>query len=345
MIPGGIASLPSGADLRQCLLLLKHYRRWYEHRILGCTIERWGRIQNGADLDAWLEESPSHTNSDLGFYIRFARSIGLEKIGRGYGSFLSYGYLDLPEGTKVKGMGTDGFFVPAGFLRGNELEDFNQELICEHVLHSWFVDYDGGRHPFHGETRPYATGQEGHKYSWGKAPRYSDLPAETGPLAEMAIARKPLFTDLLKNGGPNVFIRELARLVRPAELIPAMEQWLAEVEGDGDFYHAPGEITEGEGFGLTHAARGALGHWVRVADGKITSYQIITPTAWHASPRDSNGARGSTEEALIGTPVENPDDPVALGHVVRSFDHCLVCTVHTVSRTVHPGEFRGSIRL
>lgn len=340
MVPGGIASVPSTGDLLQCQLLLKGYRNWYERRVLGCTLERWSDVQSGADLDAWLEESDAHRESDLGFYIRFAREIGLDKIGRGHGTFISYGALDLPEATQVHGWREDGHLIPAGFAQGAQTHEFHQEKVAEHVAYSWFVDYAGGKHPFEGETRPYATGQEGTRYSWAKAPRYDDSPAETGPLAEMIVAGKPLFVDLLSpnsstelfQSGPSVFTRELARLVRPAELIPAMETWLSETTGDARFYTPPQEIIEGQGLGLTQAARGALGHWVRIANGAIEHYQIITPTAWNASPRDSNGTRGPMEEALIGTEIKDLSNPVELGHVARSFDACLVCTVHTVNR-------------
>jgi hydrogenase large subunit len=34
------------------------------------------------------------------------------------------------------------------------------------------------------------------------------------------------------------------------------------------------------------------------------------------------------EEAFIGTPIKNILDPVEVGHVARSYDSCLVCTVH-----------------
>lgn len=331
MVPGGIASVPSAADLRQCRLLLKQYREWYERRILGCSIDEWRRIESADALDAWLEKGDHHRESDLGFFIRYARAIGLNTIGRGHGHYLSYGYLDLPANTAVKGHGEDGTLIPSGFATGKKLAKFDQAKISEHVAHSWFVDYEGGKHPYEGITEPYATGEEGHKYSWAKAPRYQDLPAETGPLAEMIVSHNPLFTNLVESAGASAFVRELARLVRPAMLIPAMETWLAETEGDGVFYAPPGELTDGEGYGLTHAARGALGHWVRIAKGRIEHYQIITPTAWHASPRDSGAVRGPTEEALIGTPVADTGNPVALGHVIRSFDHCLVCTVHAVS--------------
>ena len=33
-------------------------------------------------------------------------------------------------------------------------------------------------------------------------------------------------------------------------------------------------------------------------------------------------------QALIGAPIADPRDPVEVGHVARSFDSCLVCTVH-----------------
>ena len=109
-----------------------------------------------------------------------------------------------------------------------------------------------------------------------------------------------------------------------------MEQWLAEITPDGTFYVPAPAITDGAGVGTTEAARGALGHWVKIADGQIAHYQIITPTAWNGSPRDSDDVRGPWEEALLGTPVRDPANPVELGHVVRSFDPCLVCTVHTI---------------
>jgi hydrogenase large subunit len=96
------------------------------------------------------------------------------------------------------------------------------------------------------------------------------------------------------------------------------------------FYaHSP-NITDGEGFGLTQASRGALGHWVTISDKKIKNYQIITPTAWNGSPRDTDSIRGPWEEALIHTPLKDTENPVEIGHVIRSFDPCLVCAVHAI---------------
>jgi len=339
IVPGGIVSVPGPSDLLQCRHLLEQYKRWYEERILGCSVSRWREVQSARDLSAWLDEDARHREGDLGFVLRFARALGLDATGRGPGNFLSFGALDLPAGTRVGAPANGAQLIPAGFARGTGVRSFDQARIAEHVAYSWFDDQDGGRHPLAGETRPHATGHESKKYSWAKAPRYEGLPAETGPLAEFLVAGNPLFTDLVREQGPSVLTRELARIVRPASLLPAMEAWLAETTGD-DFYRPVGDIVEGTGFGLTEATRGALGHWVRIEKGRIERYQVISPTTWNASPRDSSGTRGPMEEALVGTAVKDPQNPVELGHIVRSFDPCLVCTVHAVSRGRKLGRLR-----
>ncbi|MBL0209604.1 MAG: nickel-dependent hydrogenase large subunit [Holophagaceae bacterium] len=332
MVPGGIVSAPSARNRQQCRMILRHFREWYERRILGCPIERIQELGSSADLDALLEQVSSGRNSDLGCFAAFSRSLGLQGIGRGPGAFLCYGALELPNGTAVKGAQEGPFLIPAGFARNGQSVGFDQVHVAEHVAHSWYEDYEGGLHPAIGETRPYASGYEAGKYSWAKAPRYDGCPAETGPLAEMVMAGRPLFKDLLAQSGPSAFVRQLARLLRPAWLIPALDAWLAEVSGEEGFYKSPEGIQDGEGFGLTQASRGALGHWLRIRNGAIDHYQIISPTGWNASPRDSAGIRGPIEEALLGTPVADPENPVELGFVVRSFDVCLVCTVHALHR-------------
>jgi hydrogenase large subunit len=106
-----------------------------------------------------------------------------------------------------------------------------------------------------------------------------------------------------------------------------MEQLVAGIV-PGAIYMERGSVPrEGEGAGLVEAARGALGHWVRIEGGKVASYQIIAPTTWNFSPRDAGGVPGPLEAALEGLAVEGPG-ALAVQHVVRSFDPCMVCTVH-----------------
>ena len=35
-----------------------------------------------------------------------------------------------------------------------------------------------------------------------------------------------------------------------------------------------------KGYGMAEAPRGALGHWVRIEDGKVANYQAIVPSTW-----------------------------------------------------------------
>jgi hydrogenase large subunit len=331
MVPGGVVCVPNGNEITQCIFLLNNFRKWYENRVLGCNIERWMEVKTKADIDTWLDEKESHAQSDLGFFIRFAKMAGLDKLGRGNGNFISFGSLDFPEDTSIESQADEGLFLPSGFSQNSQVVNLNQAKITEDISHAWFDDEIASRHPFAGVTRPYATGSESGKYSWAKAPRYDGMPAETGPLAEMMIASNPLITDLVKKDGPNVFARELARLMRTAFLIPIMEKWLAELATcKEEFYCDHPQVESGEGFGLIEAPRGSLGHWVKINEGRIEKYQIITPTAWNASPRDSNGVRGPWEEAIVGTEIKDLENPVELDHIIRSFDPCLVCTVHAI---------------
>jgi hydrogenase large subunit len=131
--------------------------------------------------------------------------------------------------------------------------------------------------------------------------------------------------DMAHSGG--VLARVAARLLELARTQLLMEQMVADLQPGAPFMTQGTLPRQGTGAGLVEAARGALGHWIRIEKGKIASYQIIAPTTWNFSPRDATGQPGPLEAALQGTPVEGPV-PLAVQHVVRSFDPCMVCTVH-----------------
>jgi len=73
--------VPSISDLATCRYILGTYRRWYESRVLGCSLSRWSEIRSKADLLSWLDEKPSHGKSELGFFIRISMSVGLQSLG------------------------------------------------------------------------------------------------------------------------------------------------------------------------------------------------------------------------------------------------------------------------
>lgn len=335
MVPGGVASNPDMSRLLQCSMIVQQFRAWYERQVLGCTIQRWQQIKSRRDLEQWLGEHPSHGESEVGFLLRCLQEANIGHLGRGPNCFLAYGNYTLPLETAVSG--TDGRLLAAGFAEGNTIHPFDQGCIREDVSHGWFESAESPLHPAESKTEPKmdGPGRDATRYSWVKAPRYAGKVAETGPLAEMLLNGNPLFQDLVTSNGPNVLSRQLARLTRTAGLLPIMSTWLEELvtHTKESFYTKVDTIPDGEGAGLIHAARGALGHWVRIRDQKIVHYQIITPTAWNGSPRDETGRPGAWEQALIGTPITDASNPIEAGHVIRSFDPCMVCAVHTIAKS------------
>ncbi len=327
MMPGGVTQPANQRRLLESRDVLSSTRNWFEEVVLGDDLDAWLAIDSFSAFFDWLEHSSKHADSALGRFTHFARSIGLHRIGRGSGHLISYGVNPQPDGGH-RGM-------PAGFFNADTgvVEALDQLRINEHVRHSWFLEYAGGRHPWQGETIPdHQPGKQ--RYTWAKAPRYGNKVVQTGPLAELRIAGEPLITDLLAREGDNTWLRQFARLRRAAWTLRAMRD---DLDALGNHLAEPHFIDpnietwpDGESFGLIEAARGALGHWVRIKDGVIDKYQIVTPTAWNASPRDSDDQPGHWESSIIGLHVDNPDDPIEIGHIVRSHDPCLVCTVHFI---------------
>ncbi len=333
MVPGGVVTVPTVSDIAHCRHILRNFRKWYEQRVLGCPIDRWHRIDSWEALQAWLTEAPAHQNSDVGFFLRYALDLGLDRLGRGHDNFIGGGGPDLPAQTQVRGINSNDQLIPNGFITPEGVAPLNTQLINEDISSSFFKDEATIRHPFNGRTIPDTTNPGGQKYSWAKAPRYRGQPAETGALADMLLAGSPFFVAQIKDKGANAMIRTLARLVRPALVLPAIDQWLEEMAGcDTPYFKDYSKIVTGKGYGLVSAPRGMLGHWVTIENGVIGNYQVITPTAWNASPQDGDDVRGPWEEAIVGTEVQELQQPVEVEHIVRSFDPCLVCTVHAITK-------------
>jgi hydrogenase large subunit len=129
--------------------------------------------------------------------------------------------------------------------------------------------------------------------------------------------------------GPSVMDRLMARALEAQKVADAMVGWVNSLKVGGLSYRHK-TISAGTGVGLTEAPRGALGHWTRVAGRKISTYQVLTPTGWNASPRDDAGQQGPIEKALMGVQVADAANPVEVLRVVHSFDPCLSCAVHMV---------------
>lgn len=345
MVPGGVMCAPTLTDVTRAWSILEYFRKnWMESMWLGCSLERYEEIRSYDDFMAWLNERPEHANSDLGLFWRMSQDVGLDKYGRGHGKYITWGYLpheDKYNKPTIEGRNSS-LIMKSGVYDGasdtHKLMD--HAYTREDVMHSWY-DEPGGKHPFDRTTNPVMknTVDMNGKYSWCTAVRHEENGRlEAGALSRQLVAggahgeswqhQDPLVLDMYKKlGGASVALRHFARMHEGVKLYRLAEHCLREFRLNDEWYIKPTE-RDGRGWGATEAIRGALCHWIDVQDGKIKNYQIIAPTTWNVGPRADNGERGPIEQALIGTPITDPADPVEVGHVCRSYDSCLVCTVH-----------------
>ncbi|MEE4356467.1 MAG: nickel-dependent hydrogenase large subunit [Desulfococcaceae bacterium] len=277
----------------------------------------------------------------------------------GTGNFLAYG--DWPSGEKEP----DTFMIPRGRVMNGDLTkvlDVDQEKITEDVTHGWYAD-GGPKHPYSGVTDPMTEGikyepgdksrflfwkTEIGKYSWIKAPRYENEAYEVGPLARVLVAyakgnkavQDVVNSTLKKLDVPAAALfstlgRTAARGLESVLIGGVMDKWVMELvdnirNGDTATYQPWEMPNEGMGYGLNDVPRGALGHWIEIKDKKIKNYQYVVPSTWNLGPRCSAGKLGPVEEALIGTPVEDPKRPVEILRTVHSFDPCIACAIHVI---------------
>jgi hydrogenase large subunit len=284
-------------------------------------------------------------------------------LGEGVGNYLAYG--DFPGNSSGD---PAALWLPQGLVFDRDLghppQPLDQNQIGEYITHSWYSYSDGdgaAKHPSVGETEWDYTGPqppfdflntEG-KYSWLKAPRYSDTPMEVGPLARMVVAYaaghgrvRQLVDHVLSSlglGSEALFStlgRVAARGTETLVIAERMAGWIDELETNmnsgnlsvhnGARWDPSTWPAQAVGWGVTEAPRGALGHWVNIQDGAIANYQCVVPSTWNGSPRDALGQRGPWEEALIGTPVADPQKPVEILRTIHSFDPCMACAVHVL---------------
>ncbi len=313
---GGSTRAVTGHELARLSGILAAFRQFLQRTLFGDELERIAEISSAEELDAWAGERPGKT-CDFRHFLHLSGALELHRLGRAADNFLSYGaYQD-----------QDGYLFRRGLFSGGKPGKFDAGGITEDLSHAWYLGSDGPQLPFEGRTEP--DGDQRGGYTWCKAPRLDGRVMETGALARQVIDAHPLILDLVASGGGNVHSRVVARLLEIARVVMAMEDWVRRIE-PGEPFICHGEMPDStSGMGLTEAARGSLGHWLKVERGRIANYQIIAPTTWNFSPRDETGRAGALEQALVGAAVRPGEtEPVSVQHIVRSFDPCLVCTVH-----------------
>jgi len=260
-------------------------------------------------------------------------------MAKGCGKYVAYGAFDLEDGnpdqSTRKRLTKQG--VTDTSLQVGPLE---VQKITEDIEHSWF-EGENQLHPSNGQTNPNPKKDNG--YSFLKSPRYNGQAGEVGPLSRMLVnyasgdeTTKQLVDGALSALGADatalfsIMGRHAARALECKLVADAMVGWTLELEPNGQSYAEYEIPAEAQGFGITDAPRGALGHWMKLEDSKIANYQCVVPTTWNAGPRDADGQPGPIEQALTGLPVKDEANPFEVVRTVRAFDPCLACAIHVL---------------
>ncbi|KYJ87765.1 hydrogenase 2 large subunit [Sulfurovum riftiae] len=286
---------------------------------------------------------------------------GVGGTGGGILSYMSYGDFRLDD----TGFYNSEMLFPSGLVLDGDISkafDVDPNKITEDVTHSWYEGTGAPEHPYDGTTIPKYTGLEkkedgysylktDEKYSWIKSPLYDGKKVEVGPLARMVVGYvkgdkriTKYVGNFLKRANLPVTVlfstvgRTAARAIETELMGDIMMEWvdeLAKNAASGDLstwteFDFDKVSVDTKGMGLAEAPRGALGHWVKVKNGKVENYQAVVPSTWNAGPRGPNGEIGAYEGALIGTKVANPEEPLEIIRTIHSFDPCIACAVHVV---------------
>ena len=201
---------------------------------------------------------------------------------------------------------------------------------------------------------------ESAKYSWIKAPRWRGHAVEVGPLSRYTLAYAKGYAHQREQvdrsvaafnqlAGTSLDARSVLQTTIGRTLARALEaEYCADMMVDdwnelianikaGDTATANTDKwdpstwpSEAKGVATVSAPRGALGHWVRIKNGRIENYQAVVPTTWNGSPRDPAGNLGAFEASLMNTRMERPDEPVEILRTLHSFDPCLACSTHVM---------------
>jgi quinone-reactive Ni/Fe-hydrogenase large subunit len=266
------------------------------------------------------------------------------------------------------GRSVGNFLCVGGYKFGKEdqlfedgIQPFDESKVTEEVERAWYKDDE----PYYtdlNEDGTLKTANSDDKYSWIKAPRYDGRTMECGPLARVLISYqkgnkfiKPFVDEFLSECDLELIDlsstvgRNAARAIESAYIGEYLFKFINSLVENIKYYDTDTWTKyqfetlpkKAKGRAFFEVPRGVLSHFVNIEDQKIKNYQVIAPTTWNASPKDSKDQRGPYEEALIGIKLDDPSKPLEVLRVLHSFDPCLACAVHIIDiKGKDLGEFK-----
>jgi len=288
MLPGGVVSDPTLLDLTSMQNYLDQAIRFFENDFTGMDFENYLSLSGLNDIEK--------INGDFKDFITLGMENGLQNIGHAYDKHIVLGKSTLFKTGRIN-------------KRLSTKIDFNR--ISENTNFTFNIKEELDSKD---------------AYGWAKNVNYSNEFYETGPLSRALVQSRKFIKDIHKEYKDSVFTRVIARMDELARLLHITKELIREIDISEESFIKPkislSDIDEGNGIGVVEACRGSLFHDVSIKEGKIHSYNVITPTVWNLGPGEK-GNYSIAQKAIIGnTSIEKAKI------ILRSFDVCSVCTTH-----------------
>ncbi|MFA9397031.1 MAG: nickel-dependent hydrogenase large subunit [Clostridiaceae bacterium] len=238
------------------------------------------------------------------------------KKGSSYENYMSFGCFDNYKDEEIS-------YVKKSVMIGSKKYPLDPSKINENTLYAYYKD-NKTESPDSLYKEDIDISKE-NAYSFIKAPRYDNLPMEVGPLARLKLKGE-------YKGGNSCMDRIIARVIETKLIIDILDNISKRIElvpNNQSKYDIP---QQAYGKGLIDTTRGALAHYIKIENKKIKFYHLITPTGWNLSPKDSAGLYGPLEKSLLNLKLYDERNPVEIGRIARSFDPCVSCATHVISK-------------
>ena len=288
MMPGGVVSDPTLLELSSMQNYIYGAIRFFEKSIAGVPFDKYLAFYSVNDL-AFL-------GADLKYFKDLSFKYSLEEYGKSYDRFITLGSSSLFE---------------SGKMRQRIAHRLDLSKIKESDEHTFLVQNDNINKQ---------------KTTWSKSVSYDNKFFETGPLSRAMMSNRKFIKDIHKRYKDSSFTRIMARMDELAFLLENTKELIKKVDISEESFIKPKislkDIESASGISLVEACRGSLFHEIHIKKGKISKYDVITPTVWNLGPENKT-QKGIAQKAIIGAPS------IEIARIIlRSFDVCSVCTTH-----------------
>ncbi|MBU0924938.1 nickel-dependent hydrogenase large subunit [bacterium] len=288
MMPGGVVCDPTLLELSSMQNYMDSAIRFFEKAVSGVDFDKYLSFDSKEDLE--------FLGADLGYFRDLSFKYSLEKYGKSYDRFVTLGSSSLFE---------------MGKIRQRLVHKLDLSKIKESSEHTFLLENDI---------------KNSKRHTWSKSVSYDNVFFETGPLSRALTSNRKFIKEIHKTYKDSSFTRILSRVDEMAHLLQNTKELIKKVDISEESFIKPKialkDIDHAEGFSVIEACRGSLLHNLQINKGKISKYDVITPTVWNLGPANKT-QKGIAQNAIIGSPS------IEIARIVlRSFDVCSVCTTH-----------------